>query len=106
MLTTPVGVGLSEAQHDSLNDLVHALAESYFLKVTRSAGKVTNVTCWTDATQTTKIRELQITRSGGKASVVVVIQYDDDGNEVQRMTGTISRTGSKVDSITWIETGG
>lgn len=102
-LTT--GSGLSEGAHDDLDDLVHWLAETNYTEITRSAGKVTNVTAWTDSGKTTKVRELVVTRSAGKVSQLDFIQYDGVGTEKQRMTGVITRSAGKISSVQWTETG-
>lgn len=65
---------------------------------------MTNVTHWTDSGETQKIREVVITRSGGKVSQLDVIQYDGTGTEKVRITGTVTRSGGLVDHIDWVET--
>jgi hypothetical protein len=52
------GGGLSEAQHEDLDTLMHAVAEDSHQQITRTSGKVQNVTWWTDSGETTKIREV------------------------------------------------
>jgi hypothetical protein len=105
-LAASAGGGITEPQHDVLDDLVHWLAETNYQEVTRSAGKVTNVTNWTDSGKTIKVREMVITRSAGKVSQMDFIQYDAAGVEKQRMTGVITRDGNgKMSSIQWTETG-
>jgi hypothetical protein len=99
------GSGITEGQHDVLDDLVHWLAETNYQEVVRAGGKVTNVINWTDSGKTTKIREMVITRTAGKVSQLDFIQYDGAGVEKQRMTGVITRTAGKVSSIQWTETG-
>lgn len=100
------GSGLSEAQHETLDTLVHNLAEDGYLEVTRSGGQVSDVIAWTSSGKTTKIRELNLTRASGQISVIVLKQYDGAGSLVtnQTLTGTVSRTGGNIDSITWVET--
>ena len=93
------GTGLSEAQHEDLDSLVHNLAETSYCEVTRTSGKVTAITHWTDNGKTTKIRETLITRTSGKVSQVEVKQYDGSGTLVQTLTGTITRTSGRVSSI-------
>lgn len=102
-LTT--GSGLSEGAHDDLDDLVHWLAETNYTEITRSAGKVTNVTAWTDSGKTVKVRELVVTRSAGKVSQLDVIQYDVTGTEKQRLIGVITRSAGRIASVQWTETG-
>lgn len=104
-LTASAGGGITELQHDALDDLTHWIAETNFQEVVRSGGKVTNVINWTDSGKTVKIREMVITRTAGKVSQMDFIQYDGAGVEKQRMTGVITRTAGKVSSVQWTETG-
>lgn len=96
--------GITEAQHETLDSLVHELSETSYMEVTRVLGKVTHVIFWTDVGKTTKIRETAIQRSGGKVSQIDFIQYNSSGTEKQRLTGVITRTSGQVSSIAWIET--
>jgi hypothetical protein len=96
---------LTEPQHDALDDLVHGLAETHDVVVTRSAGKVTSVLARTQGASPKKIRETTLTRTASKVSQVDLVQYDAAGLEIQRLTGTITRTGGKVSQIAWTETG-
>jgi hypothetical protein len=97
--------GITEAQHDALDDMVHWLAETNYQEITRSGGKVINVTNWTNSGKTVKVREMIITRSAGKVSQLDFIQYDGSGVEKQRMTGVITRSAGKIASVQWTETG-
>lgn len=99
------GGGISQAQHETLDTLVHNIAETNFLEVVRSAGKVTDVIHWTNSSKTTKVREVNISRSAGKVSSIVLKQYDGAGALVtnQTLTGTVARSGGRVASIDWVE---
>ncbi|MHA2333771.1 MAG: hypothetical protein ACXAEU_17225 [Candidatus Hodarchaeales archaeon] len=106
--TTPVSLtqllagsgGLTEGAHEGLDTLVHDLAEDGVTQVTRSSGRITNVTFWDGED---KVRECVVTRSGGKVSQIDIIQYDA-GTENVRMTGVVTRDGGRVDDITWTKT--
>lgn len=98
------GSGLSEAQHEDLDTLVHSLSENAYQELTRTNGQVTKIAWWTDSGKTTKIREVDITRAGGQVSQVVAKQYDGGGTLKQTLTGAITRTGGRVTSIDWTET--
>lgn len=98
------GTGLTEATHKALDTLIHGIAEDSHQQLTRSGGRLTNVTFWTDSGETQKIREIAITRTSGKVSQIVVIQYDGSGVEKVRITGTVTRSSGRVDSIDWVET--
>lgn len=69
------------------------------MEVTRSGNDITDIVVWTDNSKTTKIRETNITRSGGKVSQVVEKQYDGSGVLVQTLTSSITRTSGRVSSI-------
>lgn len=98
------GAGLTEASHELLDTLRHGIAEDSHQQLTRSGGKLTNMTYWTDSGETQKIREVVITRSVGKVSQIDVIQYDGSGVEKVRITGTVTRVSGRVDHIDWVET--
>jgi hypothetical protein len=98
------GGGLSEAQHEVLDTLVHALAETCYLEVTRSGGRVSNVTVWTDSGKTKKIRELtNIVRTGGRIDSYDVIQYDGVGAVKQTVSYAVTRTAGRVSSVQMTE---
>ncbi len=96
--------GITETQHEDLDTLVHELSESFYEEHAYSIGNLTNITVWTDATKTTKVRETQYTYSGWHITQEVVIQYNASGVEVQRMTYTYAYSGWRVISITAVET--
>lgn len=103
--TVPIGgSGITPAQHQALDQLVHLVAETSYLEVTRTAGRVSDVTYWTDSGKTTKVRETNITRTAGQVSSVVVKQYDGTGTLAQTLTGTVTRTSGQVSSIDWVLT--
>jgi hypothetical protein len=99
------GGGLSEAQHEVLDTFVHGLAEDAYIEITRSAGKVSNVTAWETSSKLKKLREVDITRTGGRVSQLVAKLYDSGGSEVtsKRLTVDITRTGGRVSSIDMTE---
>lgn len=99
------GSGLTPASHEALDTLVHDLAESCYFEVTRASGRVSDLTWYTDSGKGTKVREVNLTRTSGKISQIVVKQYDGTGTIItgQTLTGTVARTGGRVDSITWAE---
>lgn len=98
------GSGISEAQHEALDSLVHDLAEDSFVEVVRSSGRVTSIVVWTSPAKTTKIRETTITRASGQVSQVVERQYNGAGALVQTLTHDFSRTGGQIDSVETEET--
>lgn len=98
-----VVAGLDALTHRAVDQLVHDIAETSFMEVTRSLGKVSAITYWTDPGKTEKIRETNITRSSGQVSVVVVKQYNE-GSLVETLTGTINRADGRVVSMDWVLT--
>jgi len=106
-LTTLVagGGGLTPVTHRSLDQLVHEISEDAYLEITRSAGKTSAITYWTDSGKTIKIRDTVITRDiGGKVSQTVITQYDAAGAAItgETLTTTITRSGGKVASMTMV----
>lgn len=98
------GSGLSEAQHEALDTLVHAIAETCYLEVTRTSGRVSNVTIWTDSGKTTKVRELtNIVRTGGRIDSYDLIQYDGAGATKQTVSYAVTRTAGRISSIQMTE---
>jgi hypothetical protein len=94
------GGGISEAQHEALDTLVHDIDETSYEEYVYSGSKVTSAITWTSAAKTLKIREEQYTYSGSKVSQAVTIQYDGAGIEVMRTTEVYGFDGSKVTSVT------
>jgi hypothetical protein len=98
------GGGLSEAQHEALDTLVHAIAETSYLEVTRSGGFVTDVVIWTDSGKTKKVRELtNIVRTGGRIDSYDLIQYDGAGAVKQTVSYAVTRTAGRISSIQMTE---
>jgi hypothetical protein len=97
------GSGITEGQHETIDSLVHELAETSYTEVARTAGRVSSVAVWTDGTKTKKIRETTITRDAGRVSVVVEKQYDAAGTLKQTLTHTIARTGGRVSGVATAE---
>jgi hypothetical protein len=98
------GSGISLEEHETIDSMVHNLAENSTTEIIRSGGKVTNVNVRTVPVVGTLIRSTAITRSGGKVTQVVENQHDASGVIIQTLTSTINRVGGKVDSIDVVET--
>lgn len=101
---TLTGGGLNASGHRDLDQLVHGLAETCYQEVTRTSGKVSNITFWTDNGKTQKVRELDVSRTGGLVTTMTIKQYDAAGSLVETLTGTITRSGGKVENIEWVLT--
>jgi hypothetical protein len=98
------GGGLTPVSHATLDQLVHDIAESSYFEVSRSAGRVSGVAYYTDATKTTPIRDVTVTRTAGLVSSIVVRQYDGAGSVAETLTGAITRSFGRVTSIVWVLT--
>lgn len=95
--------GITEEQHETLDTLVHNLAESSYEEITRAGGQVTSAIVWETSDKLKKIRETSISRSGGQISSIVEKHYDATGTLKVTMTGTVSRSvGGQVETITWV----
>jgi hypothetical protein len=99
------GGGITEAQHEVLDTLIHWISESNWQEFVRESGRVTSIIHWTDSGKTKKVRELLVTRSSGRVSQIDVIQYDGSGVERQRLTGVITRASGRISSVDWTRTG-
>jgi hypothetical protein len=95
---------ISTATHETLNTLVHNLAETSYEEITRTSGLITSVIVWQSAAKLLKVRETTITRAGGLVATVVDQQYDDSGVLVQTLTQTITRTSGLITSVNVVET--
>lgn len=85
---------VTEADHENLDTLVHALSETSYTEVTRDGnGRVTDVIVWTSPAKTTKIRETTLTRTSDRVSQVVSKQYNGSGALLQTLTEGITRDG-------------
>lgn len=97
-------LALGEITHRGLDQLVHNIAETSYLQVVRTSGRVSNLVYWTDSGMTTKIRETAITRTGGLVSQIVVTQFNGAGTLIATLTGTVSRSGGQVANVDWVLT--
>lgn len=96
------GSGLTPAQHNALDQLVHDVTESCFYEIAYSGNRITTETWWTDATKTTKVREIGYTYSGSLVTTETWRQYDGAGVEVEALTITYTYSGNRVVSATYV----
>ena len=97
------GGGLSEVEHERLDQLVHDIAETSYDEVVRGpCRKITDYIIWTSAAKTTKIREQIISRDTKARPVSIITrQYNSTGTLVQEETEIIARnTSGKIISVT------
>ncbi len=87
--------GISPEEHELIDSMVHNLAEDSYTEIVRGGdGKVSNVNTLT-APAGTNIRTVSVSRNpAGTVTGTVDIQYDENGNEVQRITTSITRDGT------------
>ncbi len=100
--------GVSQAAHETIDSLVHNVAETAYAETTRDTdGRVSAYTIWTSAAKTTKIRDVVFTRdSMRRVSSFVVKHYDGAGAVVasQTLTKTITRDNAgRFQSAAWVE---
>ena len=95
---------ITAATHETLDTLVHSIAETSYQEITRVAGMVTNVTVWASSAKLLKIRETVISYTGGLVSTTIDKQYNGSGVLVQTLTQTYNRTGGQITSIDATET--
>jgi len=93
------GSGMTPADHRALDQLVHELDENFYEEYTYSGWRVTGVVVWDSTSKIRKIREHQYTYSGLRVSQELIIQYDQLGTEVERMTYNYSYTGRLLTSV-------
>lgn len=97
--------GLSLENHETIDSLVHNLAEDSFISIVRNpANLVTDVNVLTSEGGTL-IRSTAITRnSSNLVTGIVENQHDGSGAIIQTITTSITRSGGKVVSLTTVET--
>lgn len=92
--------GISESDHSALATLTHDVVGSGVDIISYVGGRISNVTSWTDASKTQKVREVQLTyNTNRKVSQIVTIQYDAAGVEKERLTETLTYTDNKITGI-------
>jgi hypothetical protein len=96
--------GITATQHRLLDQLVHEIAENSYCEIERTGGRVSSVLYYTDSGKSTKIREINYTRTVGRISQIEVIQYNSGGSPItgETYTGTITRSGGRIQSIDWV----
>lgn len=95
------GDGITEEEHEVLDTITHDLVENSYDEATYAGNKITNLTTYTDAGKTTKIREEQVSYDiFGRATQAITIQYDSGGSESYRITENITYQLGRIKSIT------
>lgn len=100
------GSGISLEDHETIDSLVHNLAETQHTEIIRGGpgNKVIGVEIRTVPVTGTLIRSTSIFRTGGKVTSTVDNQHDESGTIIQTLTSTINRVSGKVDSVDVVET--
>lgn len=101
---TAAGGGISAAQHEALDTLIHLIAENAYEEINYSGDEVASVVVWTDSGKTKKIRETLYTYSGDEVATETVKQYDGTGALDETLTGTYVYSGDDIANITWVKT--
>lgn len=99
-LNSAGGGGITEPQHEALDRLTHAINETSFDEYIYTGSRVDSIITWTSAAKTLKVRQVDFTYTGSKATQIVTIQYDGAGVEKERNTEVLAYTGSKLDDVT------
>jgi hypothetical protein len=95
------GSGITEAQHQALDTLVHDIDENSYDEVTRVNGLISQIVTWDSPAKTLKIRDVVMTRNSlGRITQIVWTQYDALGAVKETLTEVLSRTCNRVSSIT------
>jgi len=84
---------LDDSEHRQLDQLVHNIAEDSFEECTYSGAFITNITIWTNSDKIKKIREEQFTYVGAQVAQLITIQYNSNGDEVERITENYTYSG-------------
>lgn len=100
------GSGITLEEHETIDSLVHNLAETSTTEIIRNVfGQVTDVDVRTTPVTGTLIRSTSITRNiFGQVTTVVENQHDENGAIIQTLTSTINRTAGIVTSVDTVET--
>ncbi len=92
--------GITEAEHEVLDTLVHGVAETGFVEIVRNAENKVDVVNVRVSDGGTLIRSTTITRGGGGAvTQTTENQHDAGGAIIQTITTDINRSGGKVVSL-------
>lgn len=86
----------AQARHEAIDTLVHRLAEDSHLELVRDlAGRIVATVHWTDATRTTKVREVALSRDAqGRVTQLQEKQYDEAGQLSATLTTILNRGAS------------
>jgi len=99
--------GLTEAEHEDLDTLVHHIAEDSFTEVTYDVfARVTDIIIWATPSKLLKIRETNVTYIGLSRRILThtAIQYDGAGVELARVETTYTYAGFRLLSGTTVRT--
>jgi hypothetical protein len=94
---------ISLADHDALESLAHEIAESNDTEyVTDGDGYLTQITVWTSALHTRKIREKLLTYGADGPTLTVETQYDNTGAAVATLTKSFTYSSGVLVSTTTV----
>lgn len=101
LVTTISGAGLTPAEHENIDSLVHNISEDTYSEIVRNSNnQVTEVNQY-QFNGGPLVRRVEITRNGaGQVTQTIERQYDNLGTLIQSLTTTLTRDPSgKVISI-------
>lgn len=97
--------GLTPVAHRAEDVLVHLIAENAYVEYIRTGNKVTQVITWTSVLKIAKIRQVDITYTGNKATLIVTRQYAPNGSTVvETLTETLVYSGNDLTDTTAVLT--
>lgn len=100
--------GITESTHETLDTLVHHIAEDGYSAVTYDGNKVMNYTIYTSNSMTTKIREYQLSYDINPCHTLVsqvhIIQYNAIGSPISTLTENFQYLGNKIVGISSVKT--
>lgn len=99
------GGGITSAEHETIDSLVHNLSEGATTEIIRNSNnEVTNINILVSPGGT-PIRTTEIIRNAqNEVTQTIEIQYDASGVAIQTLTTTVNRDGGQVSTITMVET--
>jgi hypothetical protein len=93
------------ANHETLDTLVHDIAEDGYTEVTYLGNQISSYIFWTSPAKTIKVREYVLEYTGLNISKVTSIQYNEVGVEVSRLEEDVLYNQNKIVNIISNKTG-
>lgn len=100
----PPGAGVTPAEHEALDTLVHRLAEAAWEEFLYTGKNLTQRIVWTSPARVLRIRDSTYTYTGSILTGAVTRQYDGAGVVVTTLTKTFTYAGNDLVSVTVVRT--